>query len=124
MSYSYKFKLHPKRLVVAVHVGLQSEFNLDFPHLWTGDDEAEVWFPRQPISHSDVAHEGVHLTTWGVETLTPEEWDALVPSKGMARKKGRAAMREEAQARMMDRYIDSFYQHARHNGLLMLDPKV
>lgn len=126
MNYQYDFTLHPQWLKVTVYVGLDSEFKLAFPHLWTGADQAELWFPpgSLPPTHSDIAHEGVHLVTWGVESLSPSEYDALVPRRDMARTKGRGAVREEAMARMMDRYIDTFYRQADEHGLVVVGPKV
>lgn len=119
MKYNYVFTMTPGDLHVTVHVGTESEFNLPHPHLWTGAREAEVWFPSTNIKHSDVAHEGVHLLGWAQPLLQPSDIEALVPRKDMARRLGWAMMVEEAAARMMDRYIDAFYDNARKQGLRM-----
>jgi hypothetical protein len=119
--YSYKFMLHPTRLAVAIYVGISSEYHAKFPHVFANprEDTAEVYFPTLPINHADIAHEGVHLTAWGIERTVEMDWHVLIPKLDISRKRGYYAMREEAQARMMDRYIDTFYYHAGENGLVI-----
>ena len=85
MKYDYEYRLHPDLLVVQVWVGHDSEFKLPFPHVWTGEYEAEVWYPPGclPVDHTAVAHEGVHLAKWGMDTVPYSMLRRLVPKVDM-----------------------------------------
>ena len=125
-QYDYTFRLHPRKLPVQVWVGHESRFGLDFPHVWTGKAKAHVWYPPAclPVDVTAVAHEGVHLAAWGLETLAHCELGALIPKVDMCWDYGRKAIREEAMARMVDRFVANFYHQARLNGLRVAMPKV
>ena len=125
MRYSYTFKLHPRQLPVKVWVGYRSEFKLDFPHLWTGEDRAVVWYPPgcMPVDCTAIAHEGVHLAVWGLETLPYAALRELIPVRDMCWGKGRASVKEEAMARMVDRHVANFYHRAKTRGLEIVGPK-
>ncbi|MFT4178378.1 MAG: hypothetical protein QM612_02790 [Thermomonas sp.] len=125
MQYTYTFNLHPNRLPVTVFVGIDSEWKLPYPHLWTGSDRAEVWYPQGcfPVDHSAVSHEGVHLATWGLGVLPHDSFRQLIPANDMCWRSKRAT-REEAMARMVDRHVDNFYAQAQRHGLQVVGPKV
>ena len=126
MKYDYEYRLHPDVLVVQVWVGHDSEFKLPFPHVWTGEYEAEVWYPPGclPVDHTAVAHEGVHLAKWGMDAVPYSMLRRLVPKVDMCWEYGKAAVQEEALARMVDRHVANFYYRAKLNGMEIVMPKI
>lgn len=125
MEYEYVFRLHPRLLPVTVYVGTDSEFGLPYPHLWTGKDQAEVWYPPDsiPVEVTSIPHEGVHLAAWGLEVLPHASLRAMIPRNDMCWGYGKKAVREEAMARMVDRHVANFYYHANRHGLDIIMPK-
>ncbi len=127
MKYRYTLRLHPRLLPVKVSVGYKKNaFKLDYPHLWTGSDRAEVWYPFGclPVDVTAVAHEGVHLAAWGLEVLPYASLGALIPKTDMCWGYGKKAVKEEAMARMVDRHVANFYHQAKIHGLEIVMPKI
>jgi len=116
--YSYKqFLLPKKRLPIQVYVGTPPADGFPHPFVQGRGDWAEVRFPSLSISHADVAHEGVHLIMWAIKQATEVEMRQLIPDGPIYRRQSRKAVKEEAMARLMDRYINRFYLNAELNGL-------
>ena len=116
--YSYKqFLLPRKRLPIHVFVGIPDADGYPHPYMHHRFDYAEVRFPTLSVSHADVAHEGVHLVLWAIKQATQSDIRWLIPGRPEYQRQSKASAKEEATARLMDRYINRFYLKAELHGL-------
>ena len=116
--YRYKqFLLPSKRLPITVYVGIPDAAGYPHPYVHHRLDSADVRFPTLSVSHADVAHEGVHLVMWAIKHASESDIRRLIPGRSEYQRQSKADAKEEATARLMDRYINRFYLKAELHGL-------
>lgn len=115
----YKMQINGE-LEAWAYFNLGSRFKLPFPHVVTRGNRIRAHFPAGRWDLVSVAHEGIHIGHWVVHDMLKGRVRALRPfvaASDMAWKHGHAKVREEAVARISDRWLQCFLRRAQAAGL-------